>query len=85
MMHEEGGAAQNYVVADAGEALLSQPPPDPKMRLKTSGLGGDRVFWRPSPFDKLRSGMRVKTTVRKMRVGWERFAIEKRIPLRCSR
>jgi hypothetical protein len=25
MMHEECGAAQNYVVADAGEALICRP------------------------------------------------------------
>jgi hypothetical protein len=51
MMHEDWGAAQNYVVADAGEALICYP-----------------------------------LTAREMRVGWQRFAVEKRIsPLRCSR
>jgi hypothetical protein len=29
MMHEECGAAQNYVVADAGEALICRPLPVP--------------------------------------------------------
>jgi hypothetical protein len=42
MMHEECSTTQNYLVADAGEALICHP---------TNGEG--------------------------MRVGWERFAVEK--------
>jgi hypothetical protein len=30
MMHEECGAAQNYVVADAGAALICQPSTGPR-------------------------------------------------------
>jgi hypothetical protein len=34
MMHEDWGAAQNYVVADAGEVLISHP-----MKCAWAGLG----------------------------------------------